>query len=123
MPMTDASADTTEWTMRSLIARHRLAAAGAALVVLLMVGLFLGIVLGPRSGPVTDSTSCTQWSSSNQSEQQAYGERYLREYGKSPSGTNGVSGVEAALNAGCMAAYASDEEDTVTVLDAIEKRY
>ncbi len=121
--MTQAGADTTQWTMRSLIARHRWAAAGVALVVLLMVGLFLGIVLGPRGGPVSDSTSCTQWSSSNQSEQQAYGRRYLREYGKAPRGRTGVSGVEAAVNAGCMAAYASDEEDTVTVLDAIVKNY
>jgi hypothetical protein len=123
MPVTNMPTDTAQWSTRALITRHKLAAAVAALLVALFVGLFLAIVLGPRGGTVTGSTSCTQWSSSNQSEQQAYSERYLSEHGHLPSGGTGVPAVEAAINAGCMAAYASDEEDAITVLDAIERRY
>jgi hypothetical protein len=116
-------ADTVPWSMRALIARHKLPAAGVALVVLITVALFVVAVLGPRNGAVGDSASCTQWGSSSQSEQQAYAERYLGGHGNVPQQAPGVSGVEAAVNAGCMAAFANDEEDTVTVLDAIEKRY
>jgi hypothetical protein len=92
-----------------------------AVGLLILIALFVVALVGPRGGAVSDSTSCTQWGSSNQSEQHAYGELYLREHGRRVAST--VSGVEAAINAGCMAAFASDEEDTVTVLDAIEKNY
>lgn len=114
---------TAEMTMRALIARHKLLAAGTAVAALIMVALFLAAVLGPRGGIVRDSASCSQWSSSNQTEQQAYGQRYLSEDRTLPGGATGVPAVEAAVNAGCTAAFASDEEDSVTVLDAINKNY
>ncbi len=114
---------TAQWNTRALIARHKVPAAGAAAVLLILLALSVSVLLGPHGGTVGDSTSCSQWGSSNQLQQQAYARLYLRQHGTLPNGATGVSGVEAAVNAGCMASFASDEEDNVTVLDAIQKNY
>jgi hypothetical protein len=121
--LTQPGEESAELTVRALIRGHRAVAAGAAAIVLITAALFLAAVLAPRNGAVVDSTSCSQWGSSSQSQQQGYALRYLDQHGNVPHQAPGVAGVEDAVNAGCMAAYASDEEDSVTVLDAIQKRY
>jgi hypothetical protein len=110
-------------SLRAMIAGHKLVSATAAIVLLITLALFFVALLGPRAGRVDDSTSCSQWSSSNQAEQRSFAQRYLSAHGNVANQATGVAGVEAAVNNGCMAAFASDEEDRVTVLDAIEKRY
>jgi hypothetical protein len=112
-----------ELSMRALIRRHRLVAVGALGGLLLILALLVAVVLAPRNGAVVNSTSCTQWSSSSQNQQRSFAARYVREYGNVANQAAGVTGVEDAVNAGCMAAFSSDEEDTVSVLDAIEGRY
>jgi hypothetical protein len=110
-------------SVRALIRRHKLAAAAAFAVLVTTAAMLAVVVLAPRNGAVQDSTSCTQWSSSSQDQQQAFAIGYLGQHGNVAGRVPGAAGVEAAVNAGCMAAFSSDEEDTVTVLDAIEKRY
>jgi hypothetical protein len=109
--------------LRKLIARHKWFALSALAVLVILVVMFLVAVLGPKAGAVTDSTACSQWGSSNQNEQAAYARLYVREHGPLSGGATSVAAVESAINNGCLAAYSSDEEDTVSVLQSIRKEY
>ncbi len=115
--------EAADWTVRALVRRHKLAAAGAAATVLIIAAMFVAAVVVPRNGAVGYATSCLQWGSSSQAQQQAFAGLYLGQHGNMPHQAPGVAGVENAVNSGCLAAFNSDEEDSVTVLDAIEKRY
>lgn len=109
--------------LRRLIADHKWFALSALAVLVILVVMFLVAVLGPKAGAVTDSTACSQWGSSNQNEQAAYARLYVREHGPLSGGAASVAAVESAINNGCLAAYSSDEEDTVSVLQSIRKEY
>lgn len=109
--------------LRSLVSRYRWFALATLAVMVILVAMLLVAVLGPKAGAVTDSTSCSQWGSASQSKQAAYARAYVREHGSLSSGASTVSAVESAINNGCMAAYASDEEDSVSVLQSIRKQY
>ncbi len=110
-------------TLRSLIARHRLLALSALAVILILLAMLLVAVLGPKAGAVTDATSCSQWGSTDQNKQAGYARLYVQEHGPLSGGATSVGAVESAINNGCMAAYGSDEEDTVSVLQSIRKQY
>lgn len=112
-----------EMTLRSLIARHRLFALATLGVVVILLVLFLVAVLGPKAGAVTDATVCSQWGSTSHTEQATYAQQYVRRHGTLASGASSVAAVESAIDNGCLAAYASDEEDKVTVLQSIRKQY
>ena len=122
-PSTAAPDNFEMWTLRGLIARHRLAAAvtGAALAV--MLAMILVAVFGAKAGAVTDATTCTQWGSANQGKQTAYARLYLREHGSLPSGSNSPASVIAAVNTGCDQAYSDDVSDNATVLQAISGNF
>jgi hypothetical protein len=121
--LTQPGPEAAELSARALIRRHKLAAGAAFAVLVVTVAMLVAVVLAPRNGALGDSTSCTQWSSSSQDQMQAFANRYLGQHGNVTGQVAGAAGVVAAVNAGCMAAFSSDEEDNVTVLDAIEKRY
>jgi hypothetical protein len=112
------------WTVRSLIAAHKVGSAivavlGAAVVVVLLV-----VVLGPRAGAVTDSTTCEQWGSTNVDGQQAYGKLYLKEHGPVARGWgSGAQGVINAINAGCYEAFGEDVDEQATVVQAISRDF
>jgi hypothetical protein len=107
------------WTIRGLIAAHKLIALAVAGVLALIVAMFLIAALGPKGGAVTDSTSCTQWGSSNQTQQAAYAQRYLREHrGLAAKGASPAT-VVAAINNNCTQAYGDDVADTTSVAQAL----
>ena len=106
-----------------LIARHRWVALGTLLIVVLLLAMLLLAVLGPKAGAVTDATSCAQWGSTNQTRQADYARGYVRRHGPLSGGATSVVAVEGAINTGCMSAYGSGEEDTVSVLQSIRKQY
>jgi hypothetical protein len=114
-----AAAKDSEFSVRSLLMRHKLFALGLAAAIALMLAMILVAVLGPKGGAVTDSTTCTQWGSANQALQAAYGRLYLKEHGPLPGGGNSPSKVIAAINNGCTQAYGDDVSDTATVRQAI----
>ncbi|HZO77626.1 MAG TPA: hypothetical protein VFB39_06245 [Solirubrobacteraceae bacterium] len=114
-----AAAKDSEFSVRSLLMRHKLFALGLAAAVALMLAMILVAVLGPKGGAVTDSTTCTQWGSANQALQAAYGRLYLKEHGPLPGGGSSPSKVIAAINNGCTQAYGDDVSDTATVRQAI----
>lgn len=110
------------WSTRALIARHKLAAAGALAVVLLLLAFGAAAILTSSSLVVTDSTTCSTWASANQTQQKAYALHYIREYGQLPGGGTAPARVVTAVNIGCTQAFTNDAADTATVLAAIRQQ-
>lgn len=116
--------DVELWTLRGLIAKHRMAALVAAGAVAAMVAiLVLAIVLGSNAGAVTDATTCTQWGSTTQARQTAYAALYLREHGTVKHWGGRPADVINAINWGCGVAYGDDVADTTTVAQAVTGNY
>jgi hypothetical protein len=126
----DTSASTTTpnhaelWTIRGLVARHKLAALGLAAACAVMLALILVPLIGARSGGgVSDATTCTGWGSTNQAKQTAYARLYLREHGSLPDGATSTAHVVAAINTGCMQSFGDGVSDTTTVVQAISGNF
>ena len=113
------AADVESWTVRRVLAQHRLLALGVAAFVALMLAMILVAVVGSKGGPVTDATTCTQWGSTNLTRQTAYARLYVREHGALADGASSPASVVAAINTGCVRAYNDDVSDNATVVQAI----
>jgi len=112
------------WTIRGLIAGHRMAALAAATACAVLVAIFTVAVLGAKAGAVTDATTCSQWGSANVDRQNAYAGLYVREHGPvSPRWGPSPAGVINAINAGCYQAFGEDVEDSATVVQAISRNF
>jgi hypothetical protein len=110
------------WTTWGLITRHKVAAlAGVVLLILLLVIIVGGLLAAQPAVAVSDSTTCTAWGSTNQTQQNAYALRYVREHGPLRGGATSPASVVAAINNGCGEAYVNDVEDNVTVVQAIQQ--
>lgn len=116
---TPQTPDDEQYSLRGLWARHRrLSIAAIGLLVVLVAIVTLGVI-GAGEWKVSDSTSCTAWSSANQSQQSDYASLYVREHGP----LSKAAGVVAAINDGCTLAFSYDENDTISVLQAIRHEY
>ena len=120
---TPAVPDSELWTIRGLVARHKLAALGVAAVIALVLAMILTVILGPKAGAVTDATTCTQWGSANQNQQAAYAKLYVREHGPLPGGSTSPANIITWINDGCTLAYEVDASDTTTVVQAISRKF
>ncbi len=120
---TTAPGDGELWTIRGLLARHKLAALGVGAVIAVLLAMILVAVFGSKAGAVSDVTTCSQWGSSNQNQQTAYARLYVSEHGALRGGVVSPAGVIAAINQGCIRAYGEDVSDTVTVVQAIGGRF
>ena len=116
--------DFAPWTLRSLIASHKMASSVIAAVCAATVAVLLLVALGPKAGAVRDSTTCAQWGSTNVTAQEAYARLYIREHGPVSAawGPKG-QGVINAINAGCYEAFGEDVSDTATVVQAISRSF
>jgi hypothetical protein len=117
-----APADQTAevWTTRALFARHRRVGLSAVALLVLFLAIIVGGLFASSPAVVRDSSTCSTWSSANQSAQQAYAVRYVREHGPLPSGATSPATVVAAINAGCTEAFDNDVQDNVTLVHAIQ---
>jgi hypothetical protein len=108
-------------SIRSLVARYRGLSLVVAGLLVVLLAMFVAALL--HSGPtaVSDATTCAQWSSATQGQQDAYAGLYQREHGPVPGRTAGAASVVAAINSGCMQAFANDVEDNVNVVQAIRQ--
>jgi hypothetical protein len=109
------------WTTRALFARHKVLGICAVALVVLLIAIILGGILASSTVVVNDSSTCATWSSAKQTEQQAYGRRYVREHGALSGGSGSPAGVVAAIDAGCTQAFDNDAEEDVTVVQAIKQ--
>jgi hypothetical protein len=116
--------DFAPWTIRGLIASHKLASlVVAALCTVTLVVLAL-VVFGPKAGAVTDGTTCAQWGSTNVNQQNAYARLYVKEHGPVAKGWGPApTGVINAINAGCYEAFGEGVDDTATVVQAISRSF
>jgi hypothetical protein len=115
--------DFEQWSLLALLTRDKRVLAGVLVLLASIVGVAVIEIEGPKVTSVSDSTSCSQWGSVTDNEQAAYARLYLREHRVLPDGATGVANVEYAINFGCVQAYGSDEEDSVSVLQAIRGQY
>ena len=125
-PYTDPAAPAGEagetWTTWGLISKHRIAAAAGIVLLILLLVIIVGGILSAQPVVVSDSTTCTSWGSTNQTQQRAYALRYVREHGSLANGARDPASVVAAINNGCGEAYVNDVEDNVTVVQAINSQ-
>lgn len=110
-------------SVRALIVRHKLLSLAALVVVLGFVALIVAEALSAGSLKVSDTTSCSAWSSATQRQQTAYAGLYVSRHGPLANGASDAASIEEAINSGCIEAYSYDEADTVTVLQAINHQY
>lgn len=116
--------DFAPWTIRGLIASHKIASLVIAALCAVTVAVLLLVTLGPKAGAVTDSTTCAQWGSTNVNAQDAYARLYVREHGPvSPGWGPSPAGVVNAINAGCYQAFGEDVSDTATVVQAVSRSF
>jgi hypothetical protein len=115
--------DAELWTIRALVARHKLAAWVAAAAVAVLLSMTLVAVFGAKAGAVSDSTTCTTWGSANQQQQNTYAKLYLREHGSLPNGKTSPASVVAAINTACTQAYTDDVSDTTSVIQALSGQF
>jgi hypothetical protein len=120
---TQPAYDAQPWTIRGLIAAHKMAALGVAALCAVMVATILMAALGAKAGAVTDSTTCDQWGSANVNRQNAYARLYVREHGAIPGWGATSTGVINAINAGCDQAFGEDVSDSVNVVQAISRNF
>jgi hypothetical protein len=122
---TAAPKDAEMWTIRGLLARHKLVALAVAVVVAVMLAMILLAAFGPKAvNVVSDTTTCTGWGSANQDQQAAYGRLYLREHGPLRGvGGNSPASVIQTINYRCGMAYGEDVSDTTTLVQAISGHY
>ena len=121
---THTGSDIAPWTLRGLVASHKVASIGTAALCALTVAALALTALGPKAGAVTDSTTCAQWGSTNVNQQNAYARLYAREHGGvSPGWGPAPTGVINAINAGCYQAFGEDVSDTATVVQAISRSF
>jgi hypothetical protein len=116
-----AEAAAEVWTTRALFARHKVVGISALALLLLLLVIVVGGLLAASPVVVNDATTCSTWSSANQTEQQAYGRRYLSERGSVSGGPRSAAGVVSAINAGCTQAFDNDVQDDITVVKAIQQ--
>jgi hypothetical protein len=89
-----------------------------------MLAVLLLVALGPKAGAASDSTTCTQWSSTNVNGQDAYARLYVKEHGSVAAGWGPApQGVINAINAGCYQAFGEGVDDQATVVQAISRDF
>jgi hypothetical protein len=121
---TQTAADFAPWSVRGLIASHKVASLVIAALLAGSLAIFVIIALGPKAGAVTDSTTCAQWGSTNVNDQDAYARLYVSEHGPvSPRWGPAPTGVINAINAGCYQAFGEDVSDTATVVQAVSRSF
>lgn len=111
-----------QWTVRGLIAAHKLIALAAAAVCAVTVAMFLVGLLGPKAGAVTDATTCSQWGSANWNQETAYARLYVEEHGAIDGQTSPMAIINT-INNECMVAFGEDVDDTTSVVQAISGNF
>jgi hypothetical protein len=110
------------WSLRGLIAAHKLLALAVAATFALMVAMLLFAVLGPKAGAVTDATTCSQWGAADWNQQTAYARRYVQEHGPINGQTSPMAIINL-INNECMVAYGEDVDDTTSIVQAMSGNF
>ena len=121
---TQTAPDYVPWTLRGLVASHKVASLVLAALFTVTIAILAVTALGAKAGTVTDRTTCAQWGSTNVNGQNAYARLYLGEHGPvNRRWGPGPVGVINAINAGCYQAFGEDVSDMATVVQAIHRSF
>lgn len=130
MSSSDATEDAKTWgdrstqpSVRAFLLKHRFLSLSAAAVILVLAGFTALGIATSSSAPLSDTTTCTRWSSAHSAQQDAYAALYLREHGALPTGARDTLSVENEIDKSCIQAFSSDDEDRVTLLQATQGDY
>jgi hypothetical protein len=111
-------------TLRTVILRHKAAVAGGIALLFVLVAVMAATAVSSSSGgALGDSSSCSEWASASQAQQNAYSHLYVNEYGALRSGARDVDSVESAVDKACIQAAYLGEADDVSVVAAIKHQY
>lgn len=110
------------WTTRALFARHKVLGISAVVLLALLLVLIVGGMVASKTTVINDSSTCSAWSSANQTQQQGYAQRYLRGHGSLPSGSRDPASVVTAIDTGCTDAFNNDAQDDISVVKAIKQQ-
>ena len=116
--------DFAPWTVRGLLASHKVASLIIAALCASTLAVFVLVALGPKAGAVSDRTTCAQWGSTNVNAQEAYARLYVKNHGTVAAGWGPApQGVINAINAGCYEAFGEGVDDQATVVQAISRDF
>jgi hypothetical protein len=111
-------------TVRSVILRHKVAWIGGIALLFVLVALMAAtVLLGSSAGALSDSSTCSEWSSASQAQQNAYSHLYVNEYGALLSIDLDAVGIESAINRDCTRAAYLGESDDLSIYAAITHHY
>jgi len=105
-------------SLGAFLSKHRFLALSAAAAILLLAGFTAAGIATSSAAPLSDTTTCTRWSSAHQAQQDGYAALYLREHGSLRNGARDTLSVENVIDNSCLQAFSSDVEDQVTLLQA-----
>jgi hypothetical protein len=115
--------DIERWTIRGMVAAHKRASLLVAAGCGLMLAMLLLAVLGAKPGRLTDTSTCTQWASTNTVRQKAYAKLYVEEHGAAPLAGTSTAGIVSAITISCLDAYDEDVSDSTTVVQALSGKF
>jgi hypothetical protein len=111
-------------SVRTIVRRHKAATAGAIAVVLVLLGAMVAAALpSAKAGALTDSSTCSAWSSATQAQRSAYAHLYITEHGSSVSGGLGAANVESTINGDCNHAAYLGEADDISIVAALNHAF
>ena len=111
-------------TLRTIVRRHKAATAGAIAMVLVLVGVMAAAALpSAKAGALSDSSTCTAWTSASHAQQTAYAHLYVTEHGTGVSGGLGATSVESAVNSACNHAAYLGEADDISIVAALNHAF
>lgn len=111
-------------TLRAVISRRKRASAGAIALLLVLVAVTVApAFLSSSGGALSDSTSCSEWSSASQAQQNTYSDLFGSEHGVLLSAGRDANSIRSAINNACIQAAYLGEADDVSVVGAIKHEY
>lgn len=110
--------------VRTIVRRHKAATAGAIVVVLVLIGAMVAAALpSAKAGALSDSSTCSAWSSATSAQQAAYAHLYITEHASSVSGGLGAPSVQATINGDCNHAAYLGEADDISIIAALNHAF
>src|SRR6202012_3284793 len=105
------------WNLLSLLRRHpRVTAASLLAVVAAVAVTILTTVGNARPQPLANAASCAQGAAATRSEQLAYSNLYIDEYGRFADTARRADEVRAQISRACTHASYLGEADDITIL-------
>jgi hypothetical protein len=109
-------------SIKAIILRHKAASAAAVAIVLVLVaGMVAAALPSARAGALSDSSTCSAWSSGTGAQQAAYARLYVNEHLAGAS--RDAATVETAMNTACNHAAYLGEADDVSVVAALNHAF